>query len=210
MPDSYELDANPKDRAEILRRDRELRDAVARMPSDEKRTQIEFLQEITGYSKAHIYKCLKADADPSSKEFRSLFGYGRKSKVPAGLEVPKGVTPQDAMFNLKLRIGETIAKGVESGSTKMRVTEGTRNGESIRSFGSTVTGLDTGRIGRYLLDEKFMKSNLEPRLYFQPSGGIYFEYWHDSPNSSGEQSFDSELLDDYVSQGLIDPNEGWY
>jgi hypothetical protein len=209
MASNYELDANPKDRAEILQRDRELRDAVSQMTPGERRTQIEFLQEITGYSKAHIYKCLKPDADPSSKEFRSFFGYG-KSKVPQGLDIPKGVTPQDAMFNLKLRIGETVVRGVESGGAKTKVSIGTKNGESTRDFGNTISGIDTGLIGRYLLDNKFMKNNLEPRLFFQPGGGVYFEYWHDSPNSSGEQSFDSETLEDYAAQGLIDPNEGWY
>lgn len=209
MADAYELDVNPRDRAEILRRDRELRDAVAQMSPAEKRTKIEFLQEITGYSKSHIYKCLKVDADPSSKAFRSLLGYG-KSKVPEGLEIPRGANPKDAMFNLKVRIGEIVAKGVEAGGGRTNIREGIKSGESTRKFGNTSSGLDTGRVGRYLLDDKFMKSDLEPRLYFQPNGDIFFEYWHDSPQSSGEQSFDSEMLEDYVIEGLIDPNEGWY
>ena len=203
MPE-YERDVNPKDREEILRRDRELRDAVAQMSGNEKRTFIEFLQEVTGYSKAHIYKCLKADADPSSKEFRSFFSYG-KSKVPEGVVVPPGANPQDAMFNLKLRIGKTVARGVEAGGAKTKVNEGTRSGETTRGFGNTVMGLDTERLGQYLLNDKFMKtSGLEHRLFFQPGGGVYLQYWHDSPQSSGQ----AEAVEEWDDE--IDWAAGWY
>src|SRR4028118_1172406 len=203
MASDYQLDENPRDRAEILRRDRVLRDVVSRMSRNEKRTFIEFLIETTGNSKAHIYKCLKADADPSSKAFRTLLSYG-KSKVPEGMEIPKSANPQDVMFNLKLRIGESIARGVESGGARPRVNEGTRNGESTRGFGNTVSGIDTERMGRYLLNDKLMNCGLQTRLYFQAGGGVYLQYWHDSPSSSGE----AEAIEDW-DEG-IDFAAGWY
>lgn len=203
MADDNQLDANPRDRAEILLRDRSLRDAVSRMSRSEKRTFIEFLQETTGNSKAHIYKCLKANADPSSKGFRTFFSYG-KSKVPEGLQVPKGTNPQDAIFNLKLRIGETVARGVEAGGAQTKVTEGTKSGESTRGFGNTVTGIDAARMGRYLLNDKLMKNGLGTRLYFQPGGGVYLQYWHNSPRSSGE----AVAIEDW-DEG-IDFAAGWY
>lgn len=184
----YELDANPKDRREILRRDRELRDAVAQMNRSEKRTFIEFLQEATGNCKAHIYKCLKTEAEPSSKEFRTLFSYG-KSKIPSGVEIPSGANAQDVMFNLKLRIADSTVRGTEKGRAEDRVKEGTRSGESTRGLGNSVTGLDTEKVSKYLLNDRlFNPSNgLEPKLFFQSGGSIYFQFWHESPESFGNE-----------------------
>jgi hypothetical protein len=210
MSDNFEFDIDPKNREEILQRDRDFRESVSRMNQGEKRTLLETLEGLTGYSKAHLYKCIKPDSSSENKNFRTLFSYG-KSKLPTGLDVPQGVSSQDVAFQLKLRIGEATIKGIEAGGARDRVQSGTRNGESTRLLGNAVTGLDVDTVGKYVLNEKLFSdgNGLEPKIFFQSGGGVYFTHWHDSPGSSGS-GFDAEQERDYLERGLIDPNEGWY
>ncbi len=210
MSDEFEFDINPKNREEILQRDRDFRESVSRMNQNEKRTLLEALEGLTGYSKAHLSKCIKPNSSSESKNFRTLFSYG-KSNLPNGLDVPQGASAQDIAFQLKLRIGEATIKGIEAGGAQDRVQSGTRNGETTRLLGNAVTGIDISNIGKYLLNDKlfFDGYGLEAKMFFQSGGGIYFKYWHDSPDSSGS-GFNSEQHNEYLSEDLIDPNEGWY
>jgi len=210
MSDNFEFDIDPKNREEILQRDRDFRESVSRMNSGEKRTLLETLEGLTGYSKAHLYKCIKPNSSSENKNFRTLFSYG-KGNLPTGLDVPQGASLQDVAFQLKLRIGEATIKGVESGGAQDRVQSGTRNGETTRLLGNAVTGIDADKVGKYLLNDKLFSNGygLEPKVFFQSGGGVYFKYWHDSPQSSGS-GFSAEERSDYLDQGLVDPNEGWY
>ncbi len=210
MSDEFEFDIDPKNREEILQRDRDFRESVSRMNQAEKRTFLETLEGLTGYSKAHLYKCIKPNSSSESKNFRTLFSYG-KSNLPNGLDVPQGASVQDIAFQLKLRIGEASIKGIEAGGAQDRVQSGTKNGETTRLLGNAITGIDISNIGKYLLNDKlfFDGYGLEAKMFYQSGGGIYFKYWHDSPQSSGS-GFDSEQHSDYLDQELVDPNEGWY
>jgi hypothetical protein len=210
MSDEFQFDIDPKNREEILQRDRDFRESVSRMNQSEKRTLLETLEGLTGYSKAHLYKCIKPNSNSEDKNFRTLFSYG-KGNLPTGLDVPQGASAQDVAFQLKLRIGEATIKGVQAGGAQDRVQPGTRSGETTRDLGNSVTGIDADKVGKYLLNDKlfFDGNGLEPKIFFQSGGGIYIKFWHDSPQSSGS-GFDSEQQNEYLNQDLVDPNEGWY
>ncbi len=210
MADDFQFDIDPKNRDDILQRDRDFRESVSRMNAGEKRTLLETLEGLTGYSKAHLYKCVKPNSSSEDKNFRTLFSYG-KGNLPTGLDVPEGVSEKDVAFQLKLRIGEATIKGVDAGGAQDSVQPGTRSGETTRTLGNAATGIDVDKVGNYLLnDQLFFDGNgLEPKIFFQSGGGIYLKHWHDSPQSSGT-GFDSEEEDDYLNEGLINTNGGWY
>jgi hypothetical protein len=188
----YELDINPRNREELMRRDREFRNAIAQMSKAQRSTLLETLQQLTGYTKGHLQRCMDIRPREQQKQFRTLFSYSNKP-APSGISVPKGASPKDVMFNLKLRIGEATVRAVQSGESANReIKQGVKYGEATKDFGNSVTGLNTGKMSRYLLNDRMYKANLEGKLYFQNGGGVYFQYWHDSPRSSGSESEDQE------------------
>ena len=119
------------------------------------------------------------------------------------MPLPEGASQKDAAFNLKVRLAEVTTRAVSEGNVTQRVSEGIKNGEATRVMGNVVTGVNEQRLSKYMLNDNLFKSgSLEPKLYIQPGGTIYLQFWHDSPQSSGSEPEERE--DD------IDLASGWY
>jgi hypothetical protein len=206
MADGYELDIDPKtEQARLLDLDRRFRDDVAQMGKGERETLIETIQEMTGYSRGHILRTINPNYEKGDSQWRTLFSYKGKSDIPAGTQLPRGATQRDAFFNAKVRFGEAVVRGVEAGGASSNVSEGIKGGEVTRDFGNSVTGLNEDRLLKYLWTTNLQTPSIEFRLQFQAGGGVYAQYWHDSPQSSGSTESDFGYAND-----LFDPNEGWY
>ena len=190
---AYQPDIDPKNKQELMQRDRNLRDAMAQLSKTEQETWVNMMHETTQLSKGHLRRCIDPRPRDQQPNFRTLFSYGGKSQLPEGVQLPAGASPKDAAFNLKVRMAETTTRAIFEGNTSQRVNEGIRNGEATRVMGNAITGLNEQRIARYMLSDGLFKGgNLEPKLYIQRGGSIYLQFWHDSPQSSGSEPEDDD------------------
>ena len=200
---AYQPDIDPKNKEELRQRDRNLRDAMAQVSKQQRDDWVNMMHESTQLSKGHLRRCIDPRPKDQQPNFRTLFSYGGKSVLPPGVPLPEGASQKDAAFNLKVRLAEVTTRAVSEGNVTQRVSEGIKNGEATRVMGNVVTGVNEQRLSKYMLNDNLFKSgSLEPKLYIQPGGTIYLQFWHDSPQSSGSEPEERE--DD------IDLASGWY
>lgn len=218
------MDVKPTDKKELLRRDREFRDSVSKMDRAERRNLKDTIAQTFKVSPETAAKWMSPTAKSTSSGFRSMFSYNKNPKSPDyiktkdefkalpnnakkdAVQIPNGLSKADAIYEAKLRFGEAVVNGKEFGEVNQKVEEGIKNGNAIRGMGNSVTGLDDKRLYRYLFEDNLFKKDRQTKLIFQKGGSVYVEYFHDSPESQGEE-LDYE---DYEDSDLIDYSGGFY